>query len=292
MVYAVVGIMMVVIIALLIKICLLKRSAREITEELIGRLDTDTNTVIGISSRDKDMLRLAKSINEQLRAVRKAHLRYTQGDAELKATVTNISHDLRTPLTAICGYLDLLDMEEKSPEAERYIEIIGERIESMRLLTEELFRYSVIVTADKEMTREEVSLGRVLEESIAAFYAVLCEKGITPLIKMPESRVVRTLDRSALSRIFSNLISNAVKYSNGDLEITLTESGKITFSNKAADLNEVQVGRLFDRFYTVEVSRKSTGLGLSIAKTLTEQLGGTISADYTDGRLTICICFD
>mgnify|MGYP000817906263 CR=1 FL=1 len=96
----------------------------------------------------------------------------------------------------------------------------------------------------------------------------------------------------ACSRLFGNLISNALKYSDGDLEITLKDTGEIIFSNHASRLDEIQVGRLFDRFYTVETaSSRSNGLGLSIARVLTEQMGGTISAGYEDGVLQICILF-
>ena len=104
---------------------------------------------------------------------------------------------------------------------------------------------------------------------------------------MTEKRIVRTLNRASLSRVFSNLLSNAIKYSDGDLRIVMNDAGEIIFSNSAASLSEVQVERLFDRFYTVENARKSTGLGLSIARTLVEQMGGSISAEYTGGRLSI-----
>ena len=110
-------------------------------------------------------------------------------------------------------------------------------------------------------------------------------------IKMPENKVFRTLARADLSRVFSNLLNNAVKYSTGDLEITLSENGELLFSNTAPAISEVQVGRLFDRFYTVESARNSTGLGLSIAKTLVERMGGTISALYKDQRLSVCLFF-
>ena len=99
------------------------------------------------------------------------------------------------------------------------------------------------------------------------------------------------MDRAALSRIFSNLLNNAVKYSDGDLSITLSESGELVFTNSASGLDEVQVEKLFGRFYTVEAARHSTGLGLTIAKTLTEQIGGSIAATYRDGQLSICIVF-
>lgn len=234
------------------------------------------------------MRRLADSINVELRKLRKERLRFVQGDRELKNAVTNISHDLRTPLTAIFGYLDLLKQEPLSETERRYVEIIEERAEVMRQLTGELFRYSVLITSEEERG-EDVVVNDVLEESIAAYYAALKERGIAPEVALPQQKVIRHLDPTALSRVFSNLLNNAIKYSDGDLEIRLTEDGDILFSNQASGLNEIQVGKLFDRFYTVEAARKSTGLGLAIAKTLTEQMGGRINAGYENGRLSILI---
>lgn len=277
-------------IFLLTKILLLKKSAREIKNGFEEKMNTDTNTLIVVSSGDKDMRKLADSVNSELRVLRDKRNRFQAGDTELKNAVTNISHDLRTPLTAICGYLDLLEEEEKSENAERYIEIIRNRADMMTELTEELFRYSVIMSSENNAVKQPVIINSVLEESVASFYTALRERNITPNIHMPEKRIERSLDRSALSRVFSNLLNNAVKYSDGDLDITLSETGEITFSNTASGLNEVQVGRLFDRFYTVETARKSTGLGLAIARTLVEQMGGNIKAEYENERLKICVC--
>lgn len=276
-----------VIIMLCVKIYFMHKAINEIDEAFADRLTADTNTLIGISSNDKFLKRLAQSLNVQLRRLRIQRHRYLQGDQELKEAITNISHDLRTPLTAIFGYLDLLSQEENSPQAERYIGIIRDRALMLKQLTEELFDYSIVVTPHEEAKKEPVCINRLLEESIAAFYTELCAKGIRPSIHMPESKVVRCLDGSALSRVFSNLLNNAVKYSQGDLEITLSEKGEITFVNMAPDLDEVQVGRLFDRFYTVETAGKSTGLGLAIARTLVERMGGKIDAGYEEGRLRV-----
>ena len=257
----------------------------------VDRLVTDTNVLIDISSSDKNMCRLANTINGQLRKLRTERRRFQQGDLELKNAVTNISHDLRTPLTALSGYLELLEQEEKSESINRYIEIIKDRVDILTQLSEELFKYSVIISTKDNITKEQVIINTVLEESIAAFYTVLTERNIVPEIQVSETKVVRMLDRSALSRVFSNLISNVIKYSDGDLKIVLSENGEIAFSNMASGLDEIQVGRLFDRFYTVEAARKSTGLGLTISKTLVEQMKGTISAIYENNRLSIHIFF-
>lgn len=292
-----IGLMAIVIICLIIKIYLLRKSAKEIGKSFAERLTTETNTLIDISSGDKYMRSLADSINIQLRKLVDERHRFQQGDIELKNAVTNISHDLRTPLTAILGYLDLLEREESSETAggvtndvtKKYLDIIRNRAEILSQLTEELFVYSVITSDKADGVSERVVINSVLEESIAAFYTVLNERGIIPKINITENRIIRNLNRSALARVFSNLLNNAVKYSDGDLDITLADSGEIVFTNSASKLNQVQVGRLFDRFYTVEAARSSTGIGLSIAKTLTEQMGGRIAAELKDGRLSITI---
>lgn len=289
--WIIICILIIIILLLMIKIYLLKKSAKEIEAAFADRLITDSNTLIDISVRDKNMKSLAENINIQLRKLRKERHHFQQGDYELKEAVTNISHDLRTPLTAICGYLDLLEQTEKSEEVTRYLEIIRNRTEILKQLTEELFRYSVFISVSDNTSYENVVLNSALEESISAYYASLKERNITPKISIPDVKIERSLNKNALSRIFGNVISNAIKYSDGDLNITLLESGEIIFSNKASSLDEVQTGRLFDRFYTVETAKKSTGLGLSIAKALTEQMSGRITAKYINGSIYIHITF-
>ncbi len=290
--WAVIVLLILLIILLCVRIYIMKRSVREIEEGFHERLITGTNTLIDISCHDKDIKHLARSINKELKKLRSERHRFIQGDQELKNAITNIAHDLRTPLTAICGYLSLLSEEEKSAEVTRYLEVIENRVEVLKGLMEELFKYSVINGSKEKLVPEDVSLNAVLEESIAAYYAALTEKGITPVISMPEEKIVRRLDKAALSRIFANLLNNALKYSDGDLEITLESTGEIIFANTAASLGRVEVERMFDRFYTVENAGKSTGLGLSIAKKLTEDMNGIITADYVDKRLSIRINFD
>lgn len=290
MVYGLVVILVVIIIMLSIKIYLMEKSVSEITEAFADRIKTDTNILIDISSRNKKMRELAARINKELRLLRKEHRRYQQGDQELKDSVTNISHDLRTPLTAICGYLNLLKREEKSGAVEEYLVQIQNRVDVLISLTEELFRYS-IVTSSNELEREKINVVSVLEESLLSFYGMMQEKGIQPVIAMPEEPVWRMLDVGALNRIFSNVIGNALKYSDEDLFVDMKENGTITFSNTAKTLNPVIVSRLFERFYTVGTNYYSTGLGLSIAKLLTERMDGQIRAEYKEEMLFIIVKF-
>ena len=278
-------------LCLLAYLLVLRHSLREAAEELDEKLRTDTNTLISISSGDQAMQSLVTHINRQLQALRRERLRLHSGNAELTAAVTNVSHDLRTPLTALCGYLDLLEQEPQTEAAARYLAVIRERTDAMRALTEELFRYSVLTATADELHTEPVCLNDVLEQSLAGFYGALSARGITPSVQLPEEKVIRPLDAAALRRVFDNILSNAAKYSDGDLAVVLAPDGKVTFSNRASALSRVEAARLFDRFYTVDSARGSTGLGLSIAKLLTEKLHGTISADYENETLRICIAF-
>ena len=278
-------------VILAVKIRMMQKSMGEICECLSEHLSSDTNQLITISSSDKHVRHLASEITKQLTELRRQRRQYINGDREMKDAVTNISHDLRTPLTAICGYLDLLEAEEMTDNTRRYVERIANRTEALKALTEELFRYSVISSVS-DLNYETVNLGRVLEDTLISCYGAFEQKNITPNISLPDSTVSRSLDKSALSRIFGNIISNAVKYSDGDFAVAMTESGEITFSNTASELSSVDVGKLFDRFYTVDSARKSTGLGLSIAKLLTERMGGSISADYKENMLSITLSFE
>lgn len=278
-------------LCLLAYLLVLRHSLREAAEELDEKLRTDTNTLISISSGDRAMQSLVTHINRQLQALRRERLRLHSGNAELTAAVTNVSHDLRTPLTALCGYLDLLEQEPQTEAAARYLTVIRERTDAMRALTEELFRYSVLTATADELHTEPVCLNDVLEQSLAGVYGALSARGITPSVQLPEEKVIRPLDAAALRRVFDNILSNAAKYSDGDLAVVLAPDGKVTFSNRASALSRVEAARLFDRFYTVDSARGSTGLGLSIAKLLTEKLHGTISADYENETLRICIAF-
>lgn len=274
-----------------IKIAGYRKAADEICEEMEARLGRDTNVGIDISISDHKMRRLAAEIDRQMKLLRKEQIRYLQGDKELKEAVTNISHDLRTPLTAVCGYMELLEREDTSEKVQTYLGIIQERIDRLKQLTEELFRYSLVMSVHQYEEKEVVSLNQALEECIAAYYGAFKDKGITPDIRIPERKIERLLNKAALSRVLDNIIGNALKYSDGDLRIILMEDGKAVFCNHAAEMNEVLAEKLFDRYYTVESGKNATGLGLSIARLLTEEMGGRMGAAFEHGELKIWVAF-
>lgn len=285
-----IGMMALALTILAVKNHMLRRSAREIRDAFAEKLITDTNTLIDISCGDRQMRILADSINRQLCQLQEERHRFQQGDQELKNAVANISHDLRTPLTAICAYLDLLEQEETSDKARRYLAQIQNRTDALKSLTEELFRYSV-VTSSLELKPERVNLVTALQDSLLSFYGMIRRKGLQPQIELPDTPVWRLLDTGALNRVFSNIISNALKYTDGDFAVLMKQDGTIIFSNTAKNMDPLLVGRLFDRFYTVDAARNSTGLGLSIAKLLTERMGGLIRAGCSNGTLSVTVQF-
>lgn len=281
---------LILVLGLSGKVVLLRHGIRQLRKDLDDHFAQETNTLLDTASRDRELRQLASCLNTQLRLLRQQRRQYLSGDQELKEAVTNISHDLRTPLTAICGYLDLMKQEILPKNQQRYLSLIQNRVDAMRQLTEELLRYSVILSR-QELPMQAVCINDVLEESVAACYASLVSRNIQPRLDICQQRVERTLNREALGRVFGNILSNALKYSDGDLAITLNADGSLCFSNRASQLDEIQVGRLFDRFFTVETGRNANGLGLSIAKTLTQQMGGTIQAVLQEGTLSICLTF-
>lgn len=283
----IIGVLVLIIAVLAVKIILLRSAADAIAQQFDDRLRADTNTPITLSCRDAHMRQLASAINDALRELRRQRLRYENGDRALKTAVTNISHDLRTPLTAIRGTLDLLEREDASPNTRRHLAIIANRTDAMTQLCEELFRYSVILADDPQHPPSVVCLNDALAESLAGFYGAFQQRSLTPDIRLCDEAVWRTLDPHALARVFNNILNNALKYSDGDLFVSLSSDAVITFANHAAALDSVTTAQLFDRFFTVETAHHATGLGLSIARTLVEQMGGRISASHDNGLLTI-----
>ena len=288
--WAAAAVLAAVVLALGVKVWLLRRGAKALRLDLSQKLREDTNTLLSLPCRDKELRRLASSLNGELRLLRKERLRYQQGDRELKEAVVNVSHDLRTPLTALSGYVELLKGEALSPAGQRYLSQIEDRAQAMQAMTEELFRYS-LAAEETALTLEPVDLRAAVEEALLSFYGAFQQKGVVPQLSLPQGPVTRQLDKVALSRVLGNILTNALKYSPGELAVALSPAGVLTFSNPAPDLDPVSAGRLFHRFYTVESSAQSTGLGLSIARELTQRLGGTISARWESGRLQVELTF-
>lgn len=290
--FYIIVVLIIILIFFVAKIFFMKQSIKEINLTLKKILKSDTNTLLTVNTSDTDIKNLANTLNTELKNLRKQRLQYENGNQELKRTITNISHDIRTPLTAISGYLDLIKENENVNNQEKYIKIIERKTKDLTSLTEQLFAFSKTIDIAPNIKKEKICINELLEESIANFYTVLKTKNIIPKIEITEEKIYKTIDRSTITRVFENILSNVAKYSTGEFEVLLNKDGKIRFSNKASSLDATTANKIFDRYYTVENAKKSTGLGLSIAKQLVELNGGTITGKFENGKLIIDIELD
>ena len=281
-------------IFLLLKLFLIKKSIIEIEKNFTKILESDTNNIISISSSDKDIKNLTINLNDNLIELRKQKLKYKNGNQELKKIVTNISHDLRTPLTALKGYIDLINKEKLSISQKKYLKIIQKKSDELNELTGQLFEFSKIIdTLEKNinLSKDECCINEILEETLLSFYNIFKEKNIFPTINISNKKLYKKVNKISIVRIFENILSNVSKYSNGDFEVEMDDNGIITFSNKANSLDATSVQKIFDRYFSVENAKESTGIGLSIAKQLVEINDCEIYAEYSRERLYIKINF-
>ena len=287
--YVIFGILLLICTILILKIYSIKKSIKEIQKSVENILNTDTNNLILIS--DASVKKLAIFLNKELKEMRKQKLQYEYGNQELKRNITNVSHDLRTPLTAIKGYIELLKEESLTQNGRKYISVINRKTEELTELTEQLFDFAKILDTDMVLTKEKCYLNELLEEVLASYYPIFKEKDIVPEVLICKEKVEKELNKASMIRVFENIFSNVVKYSNGNFKVELKNDGKIIFSNKATSLDATTVQKIFDRYFSVENAKESTGIGLSIAKQLVELNGGSISADYVKGVLVIEVRF-
>ena len=278
-------------IFLFVKLILIRKEINNITCSLAKILNTDTNKLLTCITSDKLLKNLVRVLNKRLKELRKLEIEYKQGNQSLKSAITNISHDLRTPLTAIRGYVELMEDENPNQQQQDYLRIIDAKVQDLGELTEQLFDFSKNLDLQQEIRVMPVCLNDVLIESIVSFYSLFKKCQMTPQLDLCEEKVVRLLNENILKRIFENIISNAVKYGQSDLKVRMTADGVIEFSNDTDELDFTRLGKLFDRYYTVQDAKRSSGVGLSIARQLVDLSGGTIDASYQASVLKIMIRF-
>ena len=282
----------VTVIVLLVKVVLLERAFKEIGDQVKDHMDGTNSSIFQLSTSNKEARKLANDLNGALQELHAERVFLKDGDKRMKENVTAISHDLRTPLTAINSYVDLLENETDEARRREYLDRIKDRTSELKDMTGELFKYSVSSDTqyDSQLSNEDLDLKNIIENSLISFYKEFTSKGIDPQTDFPSEKVIINSNRKTLMRIFDNVFSNVAKYATS-LSVKLSDDGVVTVSNDAPDLTPVQVSKLFDKYYTVTDGTNSTGLGLSIAKDLVGRVGGSISAGLSDGMLTITIRF-
>ncbi len=283
--YLIISVLIIILIFFLLKMFFIKKSIKEIRINLIRILKSDTNNLLTIDTKNKEIVQLANTLNIELKNLRKQKLQYENGNNELKKSITNISHDIRTPLTAISGYIDLI--KENKENQEEYIKIIERKTNDLINLTEQLFDFSKTIDIVPNIQKEKICINELLEEVLANFYVVFKENNIVPDIEIEQRKIYKIIDKNTIIRVFENILSNVTKYSSGEFKVKLDGMGIITFSNNSSSLDATTVEKIFDRYYTVENAKKSTGIGLSIAKQLVELNNGSINGKYEKGKLII-----
>ena len=233
--------------------------------------------------------RLCRAVNDRLELGRQLRRETMRSERELKYTMACISHDIRTPLAGAMGYLQLLEVE---PERREYLGIVKKRLEELEGLLDELFLYTRLLNGSLPIECREIEALPPLWEALAEFYPQLEAAGIQPELNFEREDVRVWASRSALERVYRNLIANALRHGGGGLAVSVQE-GAVYFSNPLGPGPEPDADHLFDRFYQSSPARSKggAGLGLAIVRELMEQMGGRVSAQIVDGELEIKLVF-
>ena len=259
---------------------IIKRELKRLRCVLEEIASSDTNMLLTTQTSDKDVAALAAGINTVLKQSRHGLFEKDRAEAALKRAVTNISHDLRTPLTSALGYLQMLETVDIDDETKaRYLKIVKGRLEVLSALMNSLFEFARVIEGNTEFDVREVNICNVLRDTLSESYPQLEAKGFSVDVNIPDKPEMRMCDENALGRILQNLIKNVYIHGREYLRISVVD-GVIEIANKAEGLEELDTERIFERFYTADASRtsKNTGLGLAISKELAHHMGGSIQA--------------
>ena len=274
--------LILIIIILLTYLFLLNKELERIPTEIKKIRFSKSNKRIHSNYTLKNLDLLILQINQLIDETSKREIEYNHKNQSLMKMMTNISHDLRTPLTSALGYIDLLLKSDlPKEEKEKELKIIEARLKKLESLINSFFEFSKIISNNQSPKISKVNLNKVLEESIVGYYEDYEKENREILFSCKENKIIINSNELFLKRIFDNLIGNAYKHSNSnlDIKVTINKSLKIEFKNILHE-KKIDIDRIFEEFYTVDISRTKggTGLGLAIAKEFTEQLGGKISA--------------
>lgn len=267
---------------------------RAANRQLRAILRGDADSRLRLSAPNRGWERLLRSINDLLDARQRDLAAHAQLEQDLRRQIANISHDLRTPLTSVLGYLQLLQAADCTPgEREQYLQIIEARARALQSLVAGFYDLSRLEAGEVRFDWAQVRLDALLREQLASLYYDLVNRGLEPDLTVPEDLPPVRADAAAANRIIANLLHNALRHGeNGVLRIVLAREGEliaVRLTNPASHLTAEDVQHLFDRFYTADRMRTGlgTGLGLAIVRSLVLQMGGEVQASLHGGLLTI-----
>lgn len=261
----------------------LKNCIKKLAKNCNEIKNMDTNTLLVSETLDKDIISLICSINQLLLMKKDAEIKSIKTGRELKQAITNISHDLRTPLTSAIGYIQMAEDDRSSPEKKKeYLSIIELKLKTQAYFLDELFTFTKIIEGKIELNIEKINIANCLRDSLSVFYNDFLEKNIHLNVNIPDTPVYIFGDIAACNRVIQNLIQNVLRHGKDSFELELNkETSEIIMKNNVCNIKDTDISRVFERFYTSDNSRsgKNTGLGLAIAKELMELMGGELEAD-------------
>lgn len=286
-----VGMLTCLVIVLALYITVLQLQFRNINRQIDKRLSEKTRQPLSLELINRELNRLTANINRCLKAEENLRLDSIRGEKRFKELIANISHDLRTPLTAIKGYQQLIAKKELSDDQRHKLQIAGKHADELGALIEHFFEYSYHVHAEPEPNLERINLTNLVTERLTESIADFEENNIAVHIE-GNIPVFAYADKEMVNRIIQNLIRNCVAHSDGNIEVQIrnAQNAVITFRNHVQNPSELDVNRIFERFFTANKAKsRTTGLGLSIVRLLAEQLGGSTSASIVGGFLEISV---
>ena len=294
--YIMIGVLSVLILILIGILISYKRQVKDICRQLRFLQECDSNMLITTEMKKGHIGELAELLNTLLKERKKERADYQKKEQMIADIYTNLSHDIRTPLTSLDGYFQLLEETQEENDRKRYIQIIQERIESLKEMLEELFTYTKLQNGTYELKLEPQNVGQILKETVFSYYDDWAEQGISPQFEITEEPVWIRGNKQALRRTIQNIIKNGLDHGNKEIRIQLSRNEKqmeLVFRNKIEPGEQIDISRVFERFYKADKSRSksSTGLGLSIAKGFVQKMHGEIAAEIKEDWFCIKISF-
>ncbi|MCM1058224.1 MAG: HAMP domain-containing histidine kinase [Firmicutes bacterium] len=268
----------------------LKRQLKSVHKQLA----IENTQLVTVEFADKDLETAVLKINELLEKMQQIIIKNNASSAALKSSIADISHDMKTPLTSVIGYLQLADKECKDEKEKEIINICLERTRYCNKLINDFFELSLLESQGLTPQFERVDAAGILCEQILANQPVFERKNISPHCEDLDKPVIVSADYNLLNRVIQNLISNAVKYTDGDITFHIAlENKKVILTVSNSVKNPVDVTRIFERFYTQDKSRsKGSGIGLYLCRQFAEAMGGSISAEMDENRLLVKVMLD
>ena len=294
--YIMIGVLSVLILILIGILISYKRQVKDICRQLRFLQECDSNMLITTEMKKGHIGELVELLNTLLKERKKERADYQKKEQMIADIYTNLSHDIRTPLTSLDGYFQLLEETQEENDRKRYIQIIQERIESLKEMLEELFTYTKLQNGTYELKLEPQNVGQILKETVFSYYDDWAEQAISPQFEITEEPVWIRGNKQALRRTIQNIIKNGLDHGNKEIRIQLSRNEKqmeLVFQNKIEPGEQIDISRVFERFYKADKARSksSTGLGLSIAKGFVEKMHGEIAAEIKEDWFCIKISF-